>query len=130
MKQALVTTIKLSPSIHQKMLAQIIEDGYGMRGKSRWIQESIASLLSLENYPELVDIAVDIENLRDVISVRLNSGVVDQVEKAIIEVRKCYPRIEGVRSNIIRAGILQRMIGNTTSVTEVDTNQLKNNILI
>lgn len=120
LNKKVMTSIKLQKKLHYKLQQQIIEDGYGMRGKSKWIIESIESLLELENYPTLVDIAEDMDHSSDMISIRMPEPVMDKIERAIVTVRKQYPTLEGVKSNIIRASIMQRLLRTTpTSVTEV-----------
>lgn len=119
MEKKLTTSIKLQKNLHKKLLQQIIADGYGMRGKSKWIIESIESLLALSDYPTLVDIAEDMNQLTDMVSIRVPESLMVKIEKAIIAVRQQYPTLEGVKSNLIRASILQRLLRPTTSVTEV-----------
>lgn len=114
-----MTSIKLQKNLHRRLQQQIIEDGYGMRGKSRWIIESIESLLSLADYPELVDIAEDMDHLSDIVSIRMPEDLTIKIEKAIVQVRMQYPTLEGVKSNLIRASIIQRLLRQPTSVTEV-----------
>ncbi len=41
-----------------------------------------------------------------------------KLDQAIIKVRRQYPAMEGVKSNLIRASIMQRLIRDNTSVTE------------
>ena len=118
MQKKLMTSIKLQKKLHRKLQQQIIEDGYGMRGKSKWIIESIESLLKLSDYPTLVDIANDMDQLSDIVSIRIPEDLMLRIEQAIINVRKQYPTIEGVKSNLIRASIIQRLLRETTSVTE------------
>lgn len=114
-----MTSIKLQKKLHQHLLQRIIEDGYGMRGKSKWIVEAIEALLDLEDYPELVDIAEDMDQLTDMISLRMPESIMVKIDQAIIHVRKQYPVIEGVKSNLIRASIMQRLLRQPTTVTEV-----------
>ena len=66
-----MTSIKLQKKLHRRLQQRIIEDGYGMRGKSKWIIESIESLLELSDYPTLVDIAEDMDQLSDMVSIRV-----------------------------------------------------------
>lgn len=113
-----MTSIKLQKKLHHRLRQQIIEDGYGMRGKSKWIIESIESLLELQDYPTLVDIAEDMNELRDIVSIRIPEPLLVRIEKAIVAIRKQYPTLEGVKSNLIRASIIQRLLRPTT-VTEV-----------
>ena len=111
------------------MQQQIISDGYGMRGKSKWIIEAIQSFLKLPDYPALTDIADDMDQLSDVISIRLPDDLLSLIDRAIIEIRRNYPIMEGVKSNMIRASIMQRLIRQTT-VTVVWLKLLNYNILI
>lgn len=117
------TTAKIPKAINQQMLEKIIQDGYGMRGKSRWINEAVTSFLKLDNYPELVDIADDVTNksstdeseeknkqAMEIISLRISNELMLALENAVIEIRKLYPAIEGVKGKIIRASIIQRLI--------------------
>lgn len=119
MQKKVTTSIKLQRKLHHRLQQRIIEDGYGMRGKSKWIIESIESLLSLADYPTLVDIADDMDQLSDIVSIRMPEDLMNRIEKAIVNVRKQYPTIEGVKSNMIRASIMQRLLRPSTSVTEV-----------
>jgi metal-responsive CopG/Arc/MetJ family transcriptional regulator len=119
MQKKVVTSIKLQKKLHHRLQQRIIEDGYGMRGKSKWIIESIESLLLLVDYPTLVDIAEDMNQLTDIVSIRLPEDLMMKIEKAVVHVRKQFPTIEGVKSNLVRASIMQRLLTNPTSVTEV-----------
>jgi len=119
MQNKVTTSIKLQKKLHRQLQQRIIEDGYGMRGKSKWIIESIESLLTLPDYPELVDIAEDMDQLNEIVSIRLPEPLVIKLEKAVVQVRKQYPTSEGVKSNLIRASIMQRLLRDHTSVTEV-----------
>lgn len=119
MQNKVVTSIKLQKKLHRRLQQRIIEDGYGMRGKSRWIIEAIQSLLQLDDYPTLVDIAEDMDDLTDIVSIRLPEELMMKIEKAVIHIRKQFPGIEGVKSNLIRASIVQRLLRFTASATEV-----------
>ena len=118
-QKKVMTSIKLQKRLHHKLQQRIIADGYGMRGKSRWIIESVESLLELADFPTLVDIAEDMDQLSDIVSIRLPEELMLRIEQAVVQVRKQYPTIEGVKSNLIRASIMQRLLRENTSVTEV-----------
>jgi hypothetical protein len=114
-----MTSIKIQKILHFKLQQRIISDGYGMRGKSKWIIEAIETFLQLPDYPALVDIADDMDHLAEIISIRLPETLMIRIEKAIIDVRRHYPAMEGVKSNVIRASIMQRLLREpATSVTE------------
>lgn len=114
-----MTSIKLQKKLHHRLQQQIIEDGYGMRGKSKWIIESIESLLKIDDYPTLVDIAEDMNQLNDMVSIRMPELLMQKIDQAVVHIRKQYPTIEGVKSNLIRASIIQRLLRVGTSVAEV-----------
>ena len=119
MQKKMMTSIKLQNKLHLQLQQRIIADGYGLRGKSKWIIEAVESLLHLEDYPTLVDIADDMDDLSDMVSIRLPEETMLRIEKAVVHVRRRYPTIEGVKSNLIRASIVQRLLRQSTSVTEV-----------
>lgn len=119
MHKKVMTSIKLQKNLHRRLQQRIIEDGYGMRGKSKWIIESIEALLDLVDYPTLVDIADDMDQLSDMVSIRIPEALMIRIEKAVVQVRMQYPTIEGVKSNLIRASIIQRLLRQSTTVTEV-----------
>jgi hypothetical protein len=75
--------------------------------------------LDLTDYPTLVEIAEDMDQLSDILSLRLPETLMLKIEKAVVHVRKQYPTIEGVKSNLIRASIVQRLLREPTTVTEV-----------
>lgn len=114
-----MTSVKLQKNLHRRLQQRIIEDGYGMRGKSKWIIEAVYSFLQLTDYPTLVDIADDMDQLSDMVSIRLPEALMYQIEQAALRVRQKFPLIEGVKSNLIRASIIQRLLRPSTSATEV-----------
>jgi len=118
MQKKVMTSIKLQKKLHRRLQQQIISDGYGMRGKSRWIIESIESFLTLADFPTLVEIAEDMDQLNEIVSIRMPEELMLQIEKAVVKVRKQFPTIEGVKSNLIRASIIQRLLREHASVTE------------
>lgn len=110
MEKSITTSAKIPEKIHIQMLERIVREGYGLRGKSKWINEAISKFLEFSNYPELVDIAQDIEKIRVPVSFRIDNEVSNKLEDSVVIVRKSYPAMEGVKSNIIRASIMQRLI--------------------
>lgn len=119
MAKTIMTSVKLPKKLHLQLQQRIINDDYGMRGKSRWLIEAIESFLQLPDYPALVDIADEMEHATDIISIRLSEKLADSMDKAVINIRRQFPGMEGVKSNLVRASIIQRLIRKTASVTEV-----------
>ena len=104
------TTIRLPKAVQLEMQHKIIDDGYGLRGKSRWVAEAIESLLELGNYHELVDIADEMSDLTQTEVIMVQESLKTKLEAALINVRQHYPELEGVQSRIIRSSIMQRLI--------------------
>jgi hypothetical protein len=108
----IMTSIKISKSIHTQLLQTVVAQGYGLRGKSKWIIDAICEFLNLSptNYVDLVDIANEMDDLTEVVSIRLPKEVMSKIEHGVIVVRKQHPSMEGVKSNIIRAAIIQKLL--------------------
>lgn len=109
-----VTSVKIPKILDEEFSQRVIRDGYGMRGKSKWICECIEMFLELSesDYPEYVSFAVALEEQRDkkIVSVRLSKHLAVAIDKAVRVIRGQFPEMEGVRSHIIRASIMQRLL--------------------
>ena len=105
-----VTTLLVPNSMGKKISGFVINAGYGMKGKSRWICEAITSFLELDDYQHLATLNNEFSELSESRSFRVPQEIDDALKKAIVEIRKQFPDAEGVKSNIIRASILQRMV--------------------
>ena len=104
-------SFKVTNGLYQKLDEKIIADGYGMRGKSRWINEAIVNLFKIPNYSELVELTDAIDDKVDrTITIRSPRSLKQGLEKRVIETRKNYLNLEGIKSKIIRTAILQRFI--------------------
>ena len=110
MPSKIKTTIRLPKSTQDEMVQTIIANGYGMRGKSRWVEEAISQLLAIKDFHELVDIGDEISELEAVESIYLTLGLKKDLDSALIVVRQFYPSMEGVQSCIIRTSIIQRLL--------------------
>lgn len=104
------TSFKLPTNLNQRLNEKVVADGYGMRGKSRWVKEAIMDLFKIEDYQELVSLSEEVKQLSDPATIRIPRSLMILIEKAIISVRKKYPVLEGVKSKLIRTAIIQRLI--------------------
>lgn len=113
-EQKISFSFRLPESLNQQMNESIVKEGRGLKGKSAWIREAVENFLALTNYAELVSLSEDKEkSLKSVtISMRLPRNLMLAVEQAIIDVRRTYPALEGVKSKIIKSSIYQRVLGN------------------
>mgnify|MGYP006076785499 CR=1 FL=1 len=99
------------PSILKKELQErVIKDGYGLRGKSKWVSEAINNLFEYDSHIELIYFSDEIKGLDQMETVVLDYDLKQMLENKIIDVRKEYPFLEGVKSKILRTSIMQRLI--------------------
>jgi hypothetical protein len=108
-----VSSVKLPVVLHKKLLSRVIDDGYGLRGRSKWIVDAVNLLLKLPEFEQYVELASDLKNCTEAISIRMPEKLALQLDKTVVQVRQKFPEIEAVKSNIIRASILQRFIRNS-----------------
>ena len=92
--------------IHSKML----EEGYSLREKSKWISEAIEDFLTLKEYQSLVEMAELVNDLTKNETIYITPDIEDKLDEAIIKVRTQYPTLEGVKSLIVRASIIRRLV--------------------
>lgn len=110
MSRKVTTSLKIPDWLQAKLLATVIADGYGMRGKTQWVVESIQSFLSIPEYWDMVSIADEIQQHDAVLTFRLQESLAQRLEQSVKTVREQYPLLEGVKSRIVRSSILQRFI--------------------
>jgi len=100
----------LPESLQKEFKERVITDGYEIKGKSRWVSESVENLLDMSNYPELVKLSDDMKGFEKMESVVILKELKRKLENAMENVRKSYPMIEGVQSRILRTAIIQRLL--------------------
>ncbi|MBA3662186.1 MAG: hypothetical protein H0W64_10680 [Gammaproteobacteria bacterium] len=103
-------TFVLPQTLHLELKKKVVEDGYDMKGKSRWVSEAINALLAMESFPEFVKINDVMRGFEKLESVVISKALKKELDAAIINVRKVYPEINGVQSRIMRTAIVQRLI--------------------
>ena len=103
-------TFVLPTNLQKGFREKLIKDGYNWKGKSRWVSESIETLLTMSNFPDLVKINDEMKGFEKLESVVIVKELKMKLDLAIINVRKQYPAIEGVQSRILRTAIMQRLL--------------------
>jgi hypothetical protein len=98
------------PLALKKMLRQAVTDeGYGGKGKSRWVREALVQLF--EQDPVLMNVGVgddlEVNDAED--SFSLSPENEWAIDAAVELIRSQYPRAEGVQSAIIRAAVRYRL---------------------
>lgn len=94
------------PEIHMRM----VQEGYNMREKSKWVSESIETFIAMKDYRELVKMAELIDNFVKQETIYITPELEDKLNNSIIHVRKKYPALEAVQSLIVRASITRRLV--------------------
>ena len=113
--------------IPSKMVMQIqmkyMKKGYGPMGKSRWLCEVISDLLNYHDEQfvlESIDNVEEMTNLDKAMSFRPTEEVEELLSTWVIKARRYNPTIEGVKSKIIRAAIINGVYGVVQSLKRLD----------
>jgi hypothetical protein len=105
-------SFKIPHNLEIKMNKKLVADGYGLRGKSKWICDSLKAFLSEDEdfIMDCIQYVDDLENLEKTVSFRSSEEVDILLSSWLIKSRKKIPELEGVKSKIIRASILQALL--------------------
>lgn len=112
-----IVTIRVPVELEMDFMKRVISDGYGMKGKSKWVAEAVQYFMKLEDFAEYVEYAAEaVESPASNTQVKtsLQSFYIEQdllksLKDAVINVRRKHPHLEGIQSLIIRSGIIQRL---------------------
>lgn len=107
--------ITIPKNLKNELRQSVIKNGYGLKGKSRWISEAIEKLTEIENYKELVDHNDEMGGLGQRETLVIDYELKLKLDETILAVRKQFPLLEGVKSRIIRTAILQRLLRDINS---------------
>jgi hypothetical protein len=103
-------TFVVPEKLQHELRSRVARDDYGLRGKSRWVSEAIHSLLTINNFPELVHYSEDMQGFEKMETVVVNAELKRDLDAAIVKIRTQFPTIEGVQSSIVRTAIMQRFL--------------------
>lgn len=114
MSESTRITVRLPVSLEMDFMKRVITDGYGMKGKSKWVYEAILHFMRLDDFEEYVEYADEMESPE---KTKLQSFYFDLefvrlLNDSVIKVRKQHPHLEGIKSLIIRSSIIQRLFRN------------------
>lgn len=104
-------TVRLPADLDFELANRVVAQGYGMRGKSKWVMEAVNNFLDLQDYIELVAYGEDLEeaNFNKPQAFYIDGDVVKKIQDALLAIRKVNPTLEGIKSLIIRSSIIQRI---------------------
>ncbi len=103
-------TVKMPADLKKALPAKILNDGYNMREKSKWVVEAIKSLLSRKDWEgALLSETLVKTDVQDVFSIP--SEVVVLMNHEARRVAMKSPSLNANKSTIIRAAINRRLLG-------------------
>lgn len=103
-------SVILSENAIKEVRERMLLDGYSLREKSRWISEAIDAFLDLKEYHALVKIAELVDDFSKKEVIYVSDELESKIDQAIVDVRREYPDLEGVKSLIVRASIVRRLV--------------------
>lgn len=103
-------TFVLPMNLQQEFKETVMKDGYDAKSKSRWVAEAIENLLINNNFSDFIKINDEMKGFEKLESVVISRELKNQLNEAIISIRKRYPTMEGVQSRILRTAIMQRLL--------------------
>lgn len=121
-------SFKIPSSLELEMNKKLVSDGYGLRGKSKWICDALTKFLSFPDKDfivECIEFSEELEKLDKSISFRPTQLVENLLDEWVIQVRLQIPTIEGLKSKIIRTAIIHSLLGSVESIqnlAQVDLN--------
>jgi hypothetical protein len=99
----------LPAKLKSEMRGAMHQASYGLREKSRWLVEAIKAFLELNNYRDYIMYCCEIKGLDAKESFLIPSELKERIDEEYYIIRKDNPYIEGIKSAILRAAIIQRI---------------------
>ncbi|MGE3920539.1 MAG: hypothetical protein AB7F64_06310 [Gammaproteobacteria bacterium] len=97
-------------NLKNEIRERVIKDGYGFRGKSKWISEAVENLLKYKDFTELISYSDEMYGFDKIETAVLDYPLKLKIDKAAILIRKEFPMLEGIKSRILRTAVLQRIL--------------------
>jgi len=115
-------SFKIPASLEMEVNKKLVSEGYGLRGKSKWICDSIEKFLTFSDKDFVIDcieLSEELENLNKSISFRPTEKVDHLLDEWVVYVRVRMPTIEGLKSKIIRTAIFHNLLGSIESINKI-----------
>jgi hypothetical protein len=106
------------------MNKKLVSQGYGLRGKSKWICDALTQFLTFSDRDFIIDcieLSEELVNLDKSISFRPTDRVDQLLDEWVVIVRMKTPNIEGLKSKIIRTSIIHSLLGSIESIKKFTT---------
>jgi hypothetical protein len=115
-------TFKIPVSLERQMDMEIVSQGFGLKGKSKWISEAIDEFLTLPDEQFILD-CIDYGQYFERLDKSISFTPTDEAERLlsewVVKARMKMPMLEGVKSKIIRTAIIQRLLGSAKTFQKV-----------
>ena len=102
--------VNLPDNVIHAIRERMYQERYSLREKSKWLSEAIEDFLQLKEYHALVEMAELVEQLAKPETIYISLELEEKLNIAMIAIRKKYPMLEGVKSLIVRASIVRRLV--------------------
>lgn len=112
-------SFKIPASLEIEMNKKIVSQGYGLRGKSKWICDVLCQFLKCSDEQfvlDCIEYAEELERLDKSITFRPTAEVDELLNRWVVKSRLSMPTLEGVKSKIIRTAIFHGLLESTQSI--------------
>jgi hypothetical protein len=105
-------TVRFPKRLKIEMQTTLIQSGYGLHGKSRWLKEAIIVFLKLKDFIDYVDqgIGINQAELTEVEAFYLDMEIIQLLKDAYVQIRVQNPLFEGIQSALIRAAVVYKLM--------------------
>jgi hypothetical protein len=104
--------VRLPPELQSQFGKAVFNDNYGFKGKSRWVEEAVISLLNLglNSYADLVSLDETLTAQFKADKFSLSEDTRNKLDDTLIKLREKCPSVNITLSSIVRTAILQRLL--------------------
>src|SRR5436190_22990397 len=105
-------TVRFPKRLKKELQTSLVNSGYGLHGKSRWLKEAIIVFLKLNDFIDYVDQGIDINQaeLTEVEAFYLDMEIIQLLKEAYVRIRVQNPLFEGIQSAFIRATVVYQLM--------------------
>lgn len=103
------TTFKLPPQLLDGMNAQVEKDGYGKRGRSRWIREAVRGYLKSDPKLERIGVGDAVDGKLALLTLSADRSFVNLMNDTSLRIRAVHALEPGPQSLLIRTSIRYRL---------------------
>ena len=109
-RKSLRTRYTLPSKLLMELQMRVVSDGYGLRGKSKWVCEAVIDLFTDNSWLDQFDADMQTGNdTSDIVT--LTREAKDAMEHHLPDIAREFPWHESPQSSIIRTAIIRRMHG-------------------